>query len=226
VVKGRRGTFTVELDNRFGAEPLQVQLSAADEFGRAGFSFAQAAVAVPPGQVSRVPLAVEHPRPAAGTSASRRVQVTATGGAGSVADEAVFTQQVSSYRRLWAVLLVLLGALLVVVGVVMYADTPPIEGAEGSVRSLVDAAGAGRMPDEPSIRVAVAVVALALALLCVAFMLLGLTGRSGKAIRAGAIVAGLCGVAATVSLEVAGGVVLVVAGAVLAFVGGVLARQT
>jgi hypothetical protein len=224
VVSSRRGTFAVELDNRYGAEPLQVVLSGADEFGRAGFRFSPAQVAIPPGQVARTSVVVEHPMPAGGTSASRRIQVTAAAGADAVHGEAVFTQQARSYRRLWAILAVVVGALLAVLGVLLYRGEPELSGVEGAVRSLIDDARSQSTPDADEIRLVVAVGALGLVLLCAVLMLFGLIGTTGRSIRIASIVAALAAVGATMSSGVAGGIALVLVGAVVAFVGGILVR--
>jgi hypothetical protein len=224
VVSSRRGTFAVELDNRYGAEPLQVVLSGADEFGRAGFRFSPAQVAVPPGQVGRASVVVEHQRPAGGTSASRRVQVSATAGADAVHGEAVFTQQARSYRRLWAIVAVVVGAFLAVLGVLLYRGEPELSGVEAAVRSLIDDAQSESTPDAGRIRLVVAILALGVVLLCSVVMLFGLIGTTGRSVRIASVVAALAAVGATVSSGVMGGIALVLVGAVLAFVGGILVR--
>ncbi len=144
LTKGRKGTYAVDVDNRLGGEPLQVQLTGADEFGRARVSFAPAVLHVPPGQVARSNAVIEHPRPEGGKSSTRRVQITATSATGTVSGEATFTQQVDSYRRLWAVLLVLLGAILLALAAVLWTDR--LGNVNGSVTNLVNAANDGAMP--------------------------------------------------------------------------------
>ena len=224
VVSSRRGTFAVEIDNRQGALPLEVALFGSDEFGTAGFRFSPAQVAVPPGQVGRVSMVVEHPKPSGGTSASRRVRVTAKAGAGAVEGEAVFTQKSNSYRRLWAILLVLTGALLTVLGVMSYVNELPTSDVEGAVRSLVNDAQDESRPDEGQVGLVGAVAALGVVLLCVVMMLFGLIGTTGKSIRVASILAALAAVGALVASPVAGGFALILIGAVLAFVGGILLR--
>ena len=225
VVSSRRGTYSVELDNRQGAEPLQVALSGADEFGRAGLSFSPSHVAVPPGGVGRATLTVKHPKPTGGASASRRVRVTASAGPDAVHGEAVFTQEARSYRRWWGIVAVVVGALLAVVGVLLATDDPELAGAESAVRSVIEDAQSGSMPGEDEIRLVVAVVALGIVLLSAVIMLFGLAGTTGRSIRVAAVLAALAAVAATVSTGVMGGIALVLVGAVLAFVGGILVRS-
>jgi hypothetical protein len=226
VVTSRRGTFAVDVDNRYGAEHLQVHLSGADEFGRARLRFSPADLTVPPGRQVRATLVVEHPRPPGGSSASRRVQVYATSGADTIQAEAVMTQQAQSYRRLWAILTTLVGLVLIVLGVIVYADNPGLDGAEADVRSLISDAMDGSMPAEAQIRSGVAVTALALVLLSAAVIALGMTSRTGRGVKGASIVAAVAGVAATVSSMVFGGLALVVAGAVVAFIGGILLRAS
>lgn len=224
VVSARRGRFTVEVDNRYGVEPLQVRLSGSDEFGRARLAFLPADVTVPAGQVGRASVTVEHPRPAGGTSASRRIQVVASAGSDTITDEAVFTQHVASHRRLWGVLLVLLGALLVGLGAVTVVD-PALEGVDQDVRTLVQNAQDTQMPEAEPVRQVVAAGALGVLGLCVVVMLFGLIGRTGRSIRFGAVLGALAAIASGVAVSAtAAGAPWVLVGAVLAFVGSILIR--
>ena len=224
VVSSRRGTFAVDVDNRYGVEHLQVHLSGADEFGRARLRFSPPDLTVPPGRQVRATLVVEHARPPGGSSASRRIQVYATSGNDTIQAEAVMTQQAASYQRLWAILTTLAGVVLIVLGVIVYAVNPSLDGAEADVRSLISDAMDGSTPDEAEIRTGVAVTALGLVLLCAALITLGMTSRTGRGVKGGSIFAALFGVAATVSLMVFGGLALVIIGAVVAFIGGILLR--
>jgi hypothetical protein len=224
VVSSRRGTFTVEVDNSDGAEPLEVSLSGSDEFGRAGFRFSPAQVTVPPGQVGRTSVVVEHPKPAGGTAASRRVRVTATAAAGAVTGEAVFTQEARSYRRMWAILAVLVGVLLVVLGVLRYARGLELSSLEAAVRSLIKDADSQSTPAEDQVRLVVAAAALGVVLLSAVMMLFGLIGTTGRLVRIASIFAALAAVGAALSSPVTGGLALILVGAVLAFVGGILLR--
>ncbi len=225
-VTSKKGTFAVDVDNRSGLEPLYVHLSGADEFGRASLRFTPADVTVAAGQLSRATLVVSHPRPAGGSSTSRRIQVVATSGVQAIEAEAVFTQRAESYRRLWGILATLLGALLVLVGIVLFTDTVDRQSVEDAVRSLVANAEDGTTPEEGPIRTAAAAAALVLCFLFAVMIAFGSTSRTGRAARAGAVVAVLMGIVVAVATTVAGaGLIVVLVGAVVAFTGGILLRS-
>lgn len=237
VTKGRKGTFAVDVDNRQGSEPLQVQLTGADEFGRARLSFRPAVLVVPPGQAARAIAAIEHPRPDGGSSSTRRVQVAATSATGSISGEATFTQQADSYRRLWAVLLVLLGVIVLTPGVVIWARDDPVDGVDSAVDRLIGNAMDQTTPAAVDIVAVTVTVLLVLIVLSAALMLLGLTG-AGRLVRAAAVFSVLCGAGVMSAAPIASlagfdtGVVLepaafalIAAGAAIAFIGGVLLRR-
>jgi hypothetical protein len=115
---------------------------------------------------------------------------------------------------------------LIVFGLILYADNPGLDGAESDVRSLISDAMDGDMPAEAQIRSGVAVAALALVLLSAVVIALGMTSRTGRGVKGASIVAAVAGVAATVSIMVFGGLALVVVGAVVAFIGGILLRAS
>jgi hypothetical protein len=237
VTKGRKGTFAVDVDNRQGSEALHVALTGADEFGRARLSFRPDVLLVPPRQVARAIAVIEHPRPDGGSSSTRRVQVAATSATGRLSGEASFTQKADSYRRLWAVLLVLLGVIVLMPGVVIWARDDTIDGADSAVDRLVGNAMDQTMPTAVDV-VAVTVAALlVLIVLSAALMLLGLTG-AGRLVRAAAVFALLWGaavMAAAPSARLVGSdtgigfepaaLVLVAVGSAIAFIGGVLLRR-
>jgi hypothetical protein len=235
LTKGSKGTYAVDVDNRQGSELLHVQLSGADEYGRARLTFKPAVLQVPPGQVARATAVIEHSRPEGGSSSTRRVQFTAAAATGAITGEATFTQQADSYRKLWAVLLVLLGAIAVAVGVILWATD--LGSVTGAGRDLVDAAMDGDMPANADIATVSAAVLLGLMGLCVLLMLFGLTG-TGKLVRRSAVLSVLCGIVlavandgaeladVTLSLVLDPAVLaLVVIGAVVAYVGGILLKN-
>jgi hypothetical protein len=226
VVSSRRGTFAVDVDNRYGVENLLVRLSGADEFGRARLRFSPTDLTVPPGRQARATLVVEHPRPPGGSSESRRIQVYATSGNDTIQAEAVMTQRAASYQRLWAILTTLVGVVLIVLGVIVYRVNPALDGAEADVRSLIEDAMDGSTPAEAEIRTGVAVTALGIVLLAAVIIALGMTSSTGRGVKGGAIFAALGGVAATVAVMVFGGLALVLIGAVVAFIGGILLRAS
>lgn len=224
--KGRKGSYAVDVDNRRGAEPLHVRLSAADEYGTARLAFQPDVLLVPPGQTARAGLVIEHARPAGGATASRRLQVRATSVTGSIEAEATFTQHSENNRRLWAVLTVLLGVCLLLPGIILWAVAPELDSAtiESAVRQVADEANAGQMPGSDAVKTTAAGGLLCLLVLCTGLMLLGLTG-GGRLVRAAAIVAAVCGVGVLVASSVPIGLPFVVAGSVVAFAGGVMLRR-
>jgi hypothetical protein len=226
VVSSRKGTFAVDVDNRYGVENLVVHLSGADEFGRARLRFSPTDLTVPPGRQVRATLVVEHPRPPGGSSESRRVQVYATSGNDTIQADAVMTQRAASYQRLWAILTTLVGVVLIVLGVIVYRVNPAMDGAEAGVRSLISDAMDGSTPAEAEIRTGVAVTALGIVLLSAVIIALGMTSSTGRGVKGGAIFAALGAVAATVGIMVFGGLALVLIGAVVAFIGGILLRAS
>lgn len=226
LTKGRKGSYVVDVDNRQGAEPLHVQLTGVDEYGAARLVFQPPVLLVPPGQVARAGLVVEHPRPAGGTTSSRRVQVRASSQTGRIEAEATFTQQSENLRRLWAILTVLLGVCILLPGVVLWLNDPRLDPStiEGVARQLVDDAQSQRMPSTDNVMTAVAGALLVLLLLCAALMLLGLTG-AGRMVRFAAIVAAISSIGVLVGSGVAVGLPFALVGTVIAFAGGVMLRR-
>lgn len=233
----RKGTFAVDVDNRQGREPLQVQLTGGDEFGQARLTFRPAVLLVPPGQVARAAAVIEHPRPEAGKSSTRRVQVAATSATGSVKGQATFTQETSSRRKLWAILLVLLGVAVLMLGALVWADDPVVDDVSGAVARLVDNAMGNGAASARDVLVVTVASLLALIAFSAVLMLLGLTG-AGRLVRASAVFSVLCGLGIVLAAPVArllgedpgiapdaAALPFVVAGAVSAFIGGVLLKR-
>lgn len=223
--QARRGVFAVDVDNRAGASPLTVRLSASDELGQARFAFSPGQVTVAPGQVARVQLAVDAPLPDGGTSRSRAVTVVASDAAGSVEGRATLTQSARDWRPVAKRWLVWLGAIAMIAGALL----PWLDGQVVDLELVVTEAASG---DEVAISIAAAVAATLLVALLALVMLLGLTG-TGKQIRRSAILAALLGIGALIAqgqfrvddaFVVTNGVPLILLGAVLGFVGGVFAR--
>ncbi len=233
---GRKGTFAVDVDNRQGSTPLQVQLTGSDEFGQARLTIKPPALQVPPGQVARAIAAIEAPRPTGASASSRKVQFSAISAAGTISGEATFTQQAAaSHRRLWAVLLVLLGAAVLALGAALW--TKDVGTVDDSVMDLVKADSVDSIANSDVATVGGAAL-LVLIALCALLMLFGLTGP-GKLVRRAAVFAVLCGVLVAAADRVAaiadvnlGGVefnpavlAVVVSGAAIAFVGGILLKR-
>ena len=242
LTKGSKGTYAVDVDNRQGSELLQVQLAGADEYGRARLIFKPAALQVPPGQVARATAVIEASRPERGSSSTRKVQFAATSAAGTITGEATFTQQpAASYRRLWAVLLVLVGAIMIAAGDVIWVRDDALDRVEGGIDRaagrLVDNIRESSMPLTDDV-VGVALVAvLGLIGFCVLLMLFGLIG-AGRLVRVSALFAVVCGVGVVLAVPLtdlfgftttiepdADAIALVVPGAVIAFVGGILLKR-
>jgi len=216
----RRGAFQVYVDNRAGAETLQVQLSGADEFGRARLTFVPPTMAVPPGQVGTARLMVDSRPPPAGTTLSRRLQITASDGRAAVAGEAVLAQSAPDRRPLAKRWLVVIGAILAIVGALLPWLGQVID-PEGVVAAATSEVGAADGSYAVTATAASTLLVLVLALL----MLLGLTGSNGRGIRVAALLMVLVAIPAGIFGTPATGLVLVLLGAVLGFIGGVLARS-
>ncbi|WP_315096877.1 hypothetical protein [uncultured Cellulomonas sp.] len=217
----QRGTFMVHVDNRAGAGTLQVQLTGADEFGRARLTFTPPTVVVPAGQVGFARLEVDSERPPGGTTSSRRLRVTASDGRSAVETEAVLTQTTPDRRPVAKRWLVVLGALLAMAGALL-----PWMGAMIDPNSIVAAATSAAEGDVSAFALTATAASTVLVLLLSLLMLLGLNGSSGRAIRFAALLMVLVAVAAGVLGAPATGILVVLLGAVLGFVGGVLARAT
>jgi hypothetical protein len=216
----RHGEYLVHIDNRGGADVLQVQLAGADEFGRARLAFTPPAVAVPPGQVGTARLSVDSEPPPAGKTSTRRLRISASDGRQAVEAEAVLAQSSPDRRPVAKRWLVLLGAILAIIGALIpWFDT----GIDPNtiVGNATDAfEGNSDLYDETATAGSTALVIL-LALL----MILGLNGSSGRGIRFFALLIALVAIGAVVAGAPAAGLVVVLLGAVLGFIGGVLARS-
>jgi hypothetical protein len=135
------------------------------------------------------------------------------------------------------VLLVLVGVIVLMLGVVIWARDDPVNGVDGAVDRLIGNAMDQTMPAAVDVVAATVTVLLVLIVLSAALMLLGLTG-AGRLVRAAAVFSVLCGagvMSAAPIARLAGfdtGVVLepaafalIAAGAAIAFIGGVLLRR-
>lgn len=225
MVNGKRGTFNVEIDNRLGAEPLHLHLSGADEYGQSRLMFRPVSLMVPPGQFGGATLNVRQAKPAGGKAVSRKIRVLATSGVDSIQGEAVFTQEVPDRRRLWAILLVLFGALLVALGVVVFldADATLATGLNQAVRDMIDAVKNNAQPSADLIRKLTGAGAIGVVALSAIIMVFGLAG-GGRGVRAATVLAALASIAVTVSSGVLDGLPFVLAGAVIGFLGSLMLR--
>lgn len=217
----RQGAYLVHVDNREGADVLQVQLAGRDEFGKARLAFTPPVMTVPPGQVGIARLAVSSEPPPGGSTSSRRVKVTASDGRGAVEAEAVLTQTTPDRRPVAKRWLVVLGAVLASVGALL-----PWSGTGVTLNDLFRAAARAAQGDEDAIITTAFAGSTVLVLLLALLMLLGLNGSSGRGIRFAALLIAIAGVAAVVVRVQTAGPFLILLGAVLGFIGGVLARPT
>lgn len=225
----RRGKLAVVLDNRRGAEAIQVTLSGDDTENALTFGFSPTSVQVPPGGAVSAVVTVTAPRVQPGLERTRPVTVTASDGRSDVHADGSVVQLTSPRRGLLRLLLTLLGALLIVLG----AARPLASGSPLSAFDLTVAEVAGRF--DQSVDLAGFQDTLSFGLLLVvlaALAVLGLTGRSGRLTRWCAVLCALLVVAVTITgvvLDEATGPgtggVLVVLGCVAAYVGGLLARR-
>ena len=216
----RQGTFLVQVDNRHGADTLQVQLAGADEFGRARLTFTPPAMAIASGQVGTARLVVDSPTPPAGKTSSRRLRVSASDGRAAVEAEAVLAQSSPDHRPAVKRWLVVLGALLAMVGALIPWLGEMID-PDSIVRDATNAFGGDASAYAATATAGSTVLVFLLALL----MLLGLNGSSGRGIRFAALLMVIVAVAAAAVGADTRGLPLVLLGAVLGFVGGVLARS-
>ena len=215
----RHGVFGVHVDNRAGTDVLRVRLTGSDEFGRARLTFTPPDVAVPPGQVATVRLAVDSEPPRGGTTSSRHLRVTASDGKAAVEAEAVLTQTSPDRRPVAKRWLVVLGALLAMFGAVL-----PWLGTMIDPDSVVAVATSAAEGDEAAIPAAATIVSTVLVLLLGIAMLFGLNSSTGRGIRIAAVLMILLAIAAGVAGTPGTGLALVGLGAVLGFIGGVFAR--
>ncbi|NUU16761.1 zinc ribbon domain-containing protein [Cellulomonas humilata] len=216
----RQGSFLVQVDNRHGADTLQVQLAGADEFGRARLTFTPPVMAIAPGQVGTARLVVDSPTPPAGKTSSRRLRVSASDGRAAIEAEAVLAQSTPDHRPAAKRWLVVLGALLAMVGALIPWLGEMID-PDSIVRDATNAFGGDASAYAGTATAGSTVLVFLLALL----MLLGLNGSSGRGIRFAALLMVIVAVAAAVVGADTRGLPLVLLGAVFGFIGGVLARS-
>lgn len=224
----RRGVFGVTVDNRRGAEPLQVALSArsADGLGHATFTPPQLAVGA--GAIAHARMVVSSPRPETRQGAVRRLEVTAADGLQSLTTTAELTQIAPDRRGPWSKVLTIIGALVVGFGALSpwFAGFTPLLPFIEWIRMLIGSSSFTAGPEvvEPLLRLGLLVLALA--------MLFGLAGKAGGLTRKSAILVVLLTVSLLVFLAAMAflpdldfGLPVIWFGAVVGYVGGILARR-
>ncbi|WP_448811158.1 COG1470 family protein [Agromyces bauzanensis] len=222
----RDGRFGVIVDNRRGAEPLHVTLSAQSEDGLARATFVPPALAIAAGAVGQAQMTVSGPHPPASQVIVRRLDVEATDGGQSLTTTAEFTQVGPDRRRPASRWLVIVGAILVAIGALSpwFDGYPPALPFVEWIRELLSMSSftVGAQVIEPPLRLLLLVLAV--------MMLFGLSGKGGLT-RKSAILVVLLTVGYLVFLAItdyvpslAMGLAIVWLGAVLGYIGGVLAR--
>lgn len=239
-VQGRaRGSVLVLADNRTGTAPVQIYWQGTDAEGVVQFVFDPPALVVPPGGTAASRVTLSAPSPGRGTEKIRSVIVSATDGVRSVETTGSLVQAGADRRPIWGMLLAVLGALMMIAGVFLPWVASP-QRLTGLNLSLVEFAQLTRIDlarlnfnleilrQIPRQLISAGIVVLLFA----ALQLFGLTGRTGRLIRAGAGLTFVFVLGFILALVFQAGdwspgpgIFLVAGGAVLGFVGGLLSRR-
>ena len=225
--------FSIEVDNRRGAQPLNVVFAGHSHDGLVRARFSPPNLAVAPGGVGHARMSVSSPHPPARQVGVRRLQIAASDGTQSLTASAELTQTGPDRRRPWGRWLVVIGAVLVLVGalVIEWFQDSPVDLNVVAVPQAVIELLRGGVPGftsgvavaEPALRIVLAVLAV--------MMLFGLSGKGGLT-RKSAILVILLSVAYVVSVAIVisafpplwFGIPIIVIGAVLGYIGGLLVR--
>jgi hypothetical protein len=224
-----RGMFSAIVDNRDGYESISVWLTGASDDGEAVLKFEPSEVSVAAGSTARVRVSVRAPRPRAGESITRDLELQASDGRQAISATSKITQTTPDWRPVWSRVLVLFGAAFVVMGSLLpWVGTESVlPSVELFVReiekhiSLVD----WNSLVEAAARVVVMVLA--------GLMVLGMTGRAGGLTRESAVLIVLLTAGLLIATLVKGGdefrppaygLFVVWFGALLGYIGGLLAR--
>ncbi|WP_019180842.1 zinc ribbon domain-containing protein [Microbacterium yannicii] len=224
--KRGEGEFSIEVDNRRSAQPLNVVLAGRSDDGLVRTRFTPPRLTVAPGSVGHARMSVSSPHPRPREIGVRRIAVLVSDGTQRLTASAELMQTGPDRRRPAGRWLVVLGALMVLVGALKWTPDMHFLFAAVDVNSLTGS-------DDPlsdGITAAETPLRIALALLGVG-MLFGLAGKGGLT-RKSAILAVLLSVAYIVSgrftdatlTGLGFGIPVVVAGAVLAYIGEILLR--
>lgn len=237
----RSATFEVSLRNS-GTEPVQVSLQASDPEHEIRFRFQASSVEVPARSTSegeaRTVLELTAPRPRGGEQRQRTFVVEARGAGRQAQATGRFVQdpvRKLPWRPLVRLALTVLGSLLVLLGSFQPWNTG--EGAglarTGFGWNYVELARVVELsPERLPASVLPLLSAGAVMVLLAAVIAFGLTGKTGRLTRAGAVLAVLLVVAFAILIgavggqgSVARGVWTIALGGVAAFLGGSLARR-
>lgn len=231
------GEFSIEVDNRGSAEPLNVGLVAQSDDGLVRARFTPPSLAVAPGAVGHARMSVSSPHPPAREVGVRHIEITVSDGTQRLTASAELTQTGPDRRRPVGRWLVVIGALLVLAGALaipwftLDGFVAPVDLDVGSrVQAAIEAFNSGLPAFTTGVAIAEPPLRILLAVLAV-MMLFGLTGKGGL-VRKSAVLVVLLSVAYVVSVVIVistfpalwFGIPAIVVGAVLAYIGGILIR--
>jgi hypothetical protein len=237
----RRGTLSVVIDNRNGAQPVRVSVGGDDPENVIRFRFNPSVVDVAPGRVATTSVRVSAPRPPGGQEVTRTFAILATDGRQEARADGSLIQSAGERRPFARVLFTLLGAAAMIFGTFYpwLADT----GLTGLQLDLNEAMRVFRIPiDLSAVRVgrfiinfsrfASLVSAGSVEWVLAVLMTFGLTGPKGGLSRKMALLGFLVLAAPFVVLILAGratwpdlGALLVLGGCIAGYIGGLLVRR-
>ena len=228
----RNGVFGIDVDNRRGAEPLNVAFSARSDDGRVRATFVPPQLLVGPGAIGQTRMSVTSPSPPPDQVGVHRLAIEATDGSQTLDATAEITQTAPNRRRPASRWLVVIGSILVAIGALSpwFRDATPLLDLFAWIQNLPFVQFSMSMDPfmvmfaaEPPLRILLLVLAFAMAF--------GMTGQSGGLTRKSAILVVLLTVGFLVTLAITAfvpalsyGLPVIWLGAVLGYIGGVLAR--
>lgn len=221
--------FDAIVDNRDGHDSMYVWLSGTSEDGEAVLRFHPSELSVAAYSTAVVHVSVNAPRPRAGDSITRDIEVQASNGRRAVSASAKITQTSPNYRPAWSRVLVIFGAVFAITGSIMvWVGTkrvlPTLELFQTAIATYYEDVEWHSVV-EAAARVVVILLAIG--------MVLGLTGRAGGLSRECAVLIVLLTAGLLIGTMVRGdvdfrspalGLFVVWFGALLGYIGGVLAR--
>ena len=224
-----RAEFYVVVDNREGHKSVRVSLTGTSEDGDAMVNFDPSDVSVAARSTSRVRVLVRAPRPPAGESVTRELELRASDGRQAVSATTKLIQSTPDLRPVWSRFLVFFGAVFAVIGSLL-----PWVGTTRALPSLdLLERVIGQQVSEVDWNSLVEAAARVVVILLAVMMVLGMTGRAGGLTRQSAVLIVLLTAGLLIGTLVGGvaefraparGLFVVWFGALLGYIGGVLAR--
>jgi hypothetical protein len=246
----RRGLLSVVVDNRQGAQPVQVSLRGDDPENSLRFTFEPAVLEAAPGRFGRANVTVKAPHVPGGRELTRPFTVLASDGRSEVSAEGSVIQSAAERRPLARVLLTLLGGVAMIVGgfLPFWSGGVQLNDGEATAAGLnvdvvarffanANLGSTGNAMLDTLIRTAARVVSVALVMIVLGVAaIFGLTGRSGRLTRLAAFLGAGFVVLVFVAFAVGGvnggvnggpgqGAIVLLVGCILAYVGGLLVRR-